>query len=578
MADGEVTEDPVIVAGPLSVQLHIHGHSNHNVGQGSMQYQSHHASYSGFDLLWWSDHLTTLNGFKTVVVDFKAAQEDGANRLVWLDAPPLIDDLFLNLVREISSDVGGPTLLHIANGIRMEGAGAVFLLGDVGSRRWVGHQAFTRSVLTDPLVRFLGAPCPGQDGDLVLHFELSVHVQPDMEGVGYTPYRDPHNLAETYSPILEMKFSPTAMEEVTTDGLLLASKVMRVNGPFDITIPLRDLADNLRDGSDNAIQRVWFSLAGSSPCFEIEELSFAHGGLSTPRIVMAEMESFALDYAQRFGIQGLVGFEDDTEVEHLNIFLPSLDGMEPTYALLGSLVGQGMLDAVHAQGGIVSINHIFGAGGADMPILPSSERATRLLELIERELGGPSWDLLEVGYPRRGGYTLEDYLLLWDTLWANGEERCGGGVSDHHGGGWGLNLLGGNNSWTTWIWTPSGGSSRSDLIGALASCQAAFGDPFLLEGRVVLDVNGIRMGGIFQSTDETALIKALHAGLPAGVKIEAVGIALDGSKPARRLFRERVPKGGLVIAVSEPQIVRLELSYRDGIRLVTNPVKILPPS
>lgn len=45
---------------PYSMQMHLHGWSNHNGGgfPGSMQWHSHFAQALGLDVIWWTDHVS----------------------------------------------------------------------------------------------------------------------------------------------------------------------------------------------------------------------------------------------------------------------------------------------------------------------------------------------------------------------------------------------------------------------------------------------------------------------------------------------------------------------------------------
>src|SRR5262249_1877038 len=149
---------------------------------------------------------------------------------------------------------------------------------------------------------------------------------------------------------------------------------------------------------------------------------------------------------------------------HLNPFgehVPMIDYVKNP----AGLSPEETVNFVHANGGICSVNHIFGTTRAprgvdvDDPAQARQFGEQRRPALIASKCYGV--DILEVGYPVRV-LPMTSFLRVWDGLSNAGVYVVADGVSDTHtsNGGW----FSGNN-FVTWVWARS--KSIADLVDGL---------------------------------------------------------------------------------------------------------------
>ena len=191
---------------------------------------------------------------------------------------------------------------------------------------------------------------------------------------------------------------------------------------------------------------------------------------------------------------------------------------------------------VHANGGVLSINHIFGTSRAPKGVDvddPASARAyedKRYKNLLSEKAYGA--DILEVGYPSRV-LPMTSFLRVWDELSKEGVYIAADGVSDTHtsNGGW----FNGNN-FVTWIWAQS--KSIPDLVDGLHRGAMYFGNPVEYKGELRLTTDdGHQMGQIVVTQKAEHNIRIAISKLPAGARIRTVmngvyGEAFTASGPA----------------------------------------------
>ena len=125
---------------------------------------------------------------------------------------------------------------------------------------------------------------------------------------------------------------------------------------------------------------------------------------------------------------------------------------------------------IHDAGGVAAYNHPFGSGSGSQlsASAQDSARRSKATELIGQRCYGA--DLLEVGYPVKGGVEINGYLALWDALSRNAVFVTGTGVSDDHTGGNWLTIA---TNFFTWAWAQS--TAREALTAALAAGRCFWG-------------------------------------------------------------------------------------------------------
>jgi hypothetical protein len=266
---------------------------------------------------------------------------------------------------------------------------------------------------------------------------------------------------------------------------------------------------------------------------------------------------------------------------HLNAFGPRVEAFDADAALrelareqeagrsleaeARDFLARRAVEAAHAGGGLVSLNHPLGAAPAGSP--RERRREAELALLLERGLYGA--DLLEVGYRDRGGHSLRDHLWLWDRLALEGGLRpVGIGTSDHHGGPERWPKV--PNNFVSWIAARS--TAVPDLLDGLRAGRVAFGDPTRFAGALALTTDrGQRMGQIVVTDRESVALEIAIDGLDATDRVILVESGeltrhLDAGGPAFRA-REAIalpPQGGFV---------RVEVFARDGTALAySNPI------
>ncbi len=185
-------------------------------------------------------------------------------------------------------------------------------------------------------------------------------------------------------------------------------------------------------------------------------------------------------------------------------------------------------DMMHAAGGLASINHPFGGGGAALRPETTQDDLRRQVasNLLSRQLGGV--DILETGFRQRAGVSLETHLDLTATTWRNGYWVTANGVNDNHAGTYG-SWLKETNRFFTGVWqslaTPDSayeGLRRGAVfVGELGSFGGAL--DLNVDAAVAMGTASVRP----DLSTRTLLITALD--LPGSATIELIRGPVDYS-------------------------------------------------
>ena len=218
---------------------------------------------------------------------------------------------------------------------------------------------------------------------------------------------------------------------------------------------------------------------------------------------------------------------------------------------------------VHNLGGIVALNHPFGADYG--PLLPQDQQDALVRTRLNTLVPVHAWDidLMEI-YLERAQVDLAHHLKLWDLLAANGVPLCGLAASDQHGGP--LTLRG--THMVTWINGPD--SSQNSLLSGLTRCRAFFGRVDLFDGTIDLSLGPIAMGGTHPTEPGTGLLQVFVDPLPAGAEVRLVQVKdRTGNQLNYVVDHEPIdPSQPIAIDISRPGFLRVELWSSDGVPIV----------
>jgi hypothetical protein len=243
--------------------------------------------------------------------------------------------------------------------------------------------------------------------------------------------------------------------------------------------------------------------------------------------------------------------------------------------------------SVHAQGGLVSWNHPFGASGG--PLLPAAQQVTNRRAIFasmmaDNRLGA---DLMEVGYTVRGMVNTQTHLDLWDTFSRQAVFLTGNGVNDDHQG---LHWSTLNNGFTTGVW--AGSPSQVDLVSALASGRAyTYHAGKWPNAQLDLSVGGtVPMGKVSVKSYKSRSLTIFATNLPKNSLVQVVRGPVDfagndpGTSVVATIKAATFAKSGLAsLAVSTTTscFVRVQVRTSAGVIVgISNPIWLLqtPPA
>lgn len=360
-----------------------------------------------------------------------------------------------------------------------------------------------RPLVGDPRFRFTvwRDPASGRFPDLVVLVPLAWHPR------GSTGYRQ----------VLRYRFSDSAVAAPlpSQDTVEIRNAWPASDSASVELAPLADAAA-LPDGLDNTTDQYILKFtppAGAKGASVALTLPMIVNQVSGAAAQVASATTLARAAGAAYGVHEIFGIElglatsDLTGTpwdsvsgagRHLAVYFPS----DVSAGFLDSIPGAGeppsFVDAVHASGGIVSIAHPFGTQ-VTLPTGTAAEREHGVASLGAFLVSHRAWgaDLIEVGYPVRGGYYLSDHLHLLDYLLANGVRICGVATTDSHGGYELENPQLGTedeSNFVTWIGDADRSTAPAGLIASLRGCDDSFGDPFFVHGGMWISVRADSTG------------------------------------------------------------------------------------
>ena len=346
----------------------------------------------------------------------------------------------------------------------------------------------------------------------------TLHAQPLAAGVTLQIDLCSHNISQDSRLIFDIKLSQRPPELCNAHVLYVLGSTEGLAAPHTQVIPLsvqngqitmaisNDISDNPEiGGCDNAFETISIILQaknGATVTASLREFQ-----ISTERSfeqIHQQLKTVAAQVGAQYGVTPFVSWELSYAGEHKNCFnsnVPTLNYKEHDYQIP-------VWDAVRhirEHGGIFAINHPFVIRPLKRKNFTPLERmkvlAKMQAELTANKAYGAS--LIEVGFPEgRNGFSLEEYLLLWDLLTVSGIFLSGYGCSDSHrdNTGW----FEGNN-FTAYIGAPAELShpiAEEVFTEAMKLGRLYTGDPVTLQGPVnFATTDGHPMGSVFLSSN-----------------------------------------------------------------------------
>jgi hypothetical protein len=494
--------------GHTAYVLAMHLHASSSEGEGSFRSHLAEAAANGFDVAWFTEHdWRRRSMFRRTRYHF-LPEDSAVGGRWWLPPLPPVGSLQADSGGQLVSEPTSPDDPAAAKGsLKLRATSTGDALAGVGHRIDSGTSSLLnlrgrilgRTVSVDVLPTATG---PGAWGEL--RFALSHHPG----------WRD--RPAGIVSLVYRLR-SDVTRRTVTRNGATGIVDVPVVNGRWQtVTVDLAGDAYEVWpviDPRDNSLQEIEFR--ASSRWAAPAELFYGYlrfdekdyDGLGVERDLVAA-------YAEKEpGVLGLIGTELSMS-SHVNQYggpqLPfdygGMDSPEDRSVELRS----SLVDHIHRQGGLASINHPFIPTGP-MRATTAPEVARDLLMI---DAGGA--DILEVGYGSPG--LLPDHFAVWDTLARNGLFLTGNGATDDHSGhDWASQE--GRFYTATWAST----LTERSLLDGLSRGRAYVGYLGSFGGTIDMTLDtDVPMGAVSVSPRTSRTLRMDVTRLPAGGAVEVV--------------------------------------------------------
>ncbi len=260
--------------------------------------------------------------------------------------------------------------------------------------------------------------------------------------------------------------------------------------------------ENIVGGLDNALDTVAVLIeakkGGSGVC---ALKSFTIDRKYGFEDVIVRQREVADKIGAKMGIKPFVTTEISAAGPHKNCFstcVPVINYEERGY----NVTQMEAIEHVKKYGGIFSYNHpLLRFKGA---LMTDEERKNCVISTASQLVASKAWgaSMTEVGFVGgRGGFTLDEYLLLWDIVGMSGLFITGNGTSDSHKSdiGW----FDGRN-FATWLGVSAETEfpvPEADFLDSIKAGRAYMGDPVFLKNPVDFRCEGKPMGAIIPVTD-----------------------------------------------------------------------------
>jgi hypothetical protein len=561
------------------VAMAMHIHASWSEGTASMQTHLDQATRTGIDVMWWTEHDFRMaeHGYPDVIHMNGPTEQVGG--VAWSWAQQSVGTAATSAVAWDTS-MASPADAAVAGSVHLSARSEGLDLVSVGVKGSAANTVDQRSVY-DQTIEIDVFPA-SVSRHSYLSLALTTSWRPAAHG----------RPAGMYT--LTYVIDGTNEQDRRLSGIDGVVHVPARAGRWN-TIRLRPEEDMARFWPDiDSRDAAMFNLTLSAVS-EREQLAEGWFDLlritRPPRTANAPLEMQAAlmkGYAKRFpAVRQYQGLEVSlVKPSHLNWFGPKIT--MPTFADPRPIAdpdpnaAYAVVDMIHSMGGLASYNHPFGTGHpAELP--PAQQDALRASVaasvLSDRAMGS---DILEVGYPSRGGVDLDRHAQVWDVCSRNGVFLTGTGVSDDHSG---QDWFGQESNFVTWAHSES--RDLKDLLPALSSGNVFFGNPAVFEGTIGLLVDGAApMGSVTVSRAATRNVRVLLSRVPAGSTVWLVQGTVDNAGPSvpqpgttsTQLSSSAWSRGytDVKIDTRAPRFVRVEVRTAAGdVIALSNPVWLL---
>ena len=513
------------IEGAVSMAMHIH--SSFSELWGSMHAHLDQASRHGIDVIWWTDHDVKMDGLTDKnVVHFSSLTNETGDGTPWQLERVMQGRHTASSGGGIVATPASPLDTVPGSSLRVaaqsSGTGPALLAYQPAN---IPEAQTWRRNLTNQTIRIEAYPTAvGVDAWLEVFISSSHH--PASGGRSAGTYSLSYRIGGPGRPGTRTAVGRQAVVTLAASPRQWNSLVLRPDQDLEAMFPDHDSRDfslyTLRFG---AVSTNGATASGNfdylrfqrpttgNVCLDVQDAVGAAAAAAYPRVTQHQ------------------GLEVSRHAPHVNWFggaisLPDYTGVSK--AEYPEFIRRTVVPAIHAGGGLASYNHPYGVGWPSGTPTFSQAAQDQLLrdhavQLLSTRAAGV--DVLEVGYPLRGGVDLAHHLGLWDVLSRNAVFLTGNGVSDDHTGS---NYAKPPNAttWTTWAW--AGTRTEAALLRALRRGEVWFQDHLGFRGALDLAVDGAcPMGSVSVSTAASRTLSATATAVPTGGSLEVYQGVVD---------------------------------------------------